>query len=177
MVGAPRVEIVYHSIHYIDAIRWLIGEPRGAYCRSVGHPGMPQLSDTRSSIVLDYGPALRCSLVLNHTHKADATQKASQIMVEGLTATARVTWGVNLDYPAGPPDTMQIAVDRQWHDVPLRGSWFTEAFEGPMSNLQRFVAGEDAALVSPVEDAVKTMALVEACYRSSASGGTPIPAV
>jgi hypothetical protein len=43
-----------------------------------------------------------------------------------------------------------------------------------MSNLQRFVAGEDPALVSPVEDAIKTMALVEACYRSSESGGTPI---
>ena len=55
----------------------------------------------------------------------------------------------------------------------LRGSWFIEAFEGPMSNLQRFVAGEDAALVSPVDDAIKTMALVEACYLSSASGGTP----
>ena len=59
--------------------------------------------------------------------------------------------------------------------MPLRGSWFTEAFEGPMSNLQRFVAGEDAALVSPVDDAIKTMALVEACYQSSARGGTPIP--
>ena len=45
-----------------------------------------------------------------------------------------------------------------------------------MSNLQRFVAGEDPALVSPVADAIKTMALVEACYQSSERGGTPIPA-
>jgi hypothetical protein len=45
-----------------------------------------------------------------------------------------------------------------------------------MSNLQRFVAGEDRALVSPVSDAIKTMALVEACYTSSAGGSTPIPA-
>jgi predicted dehydrogenase len=58
--------------------------------------------------------------------------------------------------------------------VALRGSWFTEAFEGPMSNLQRFIAGDDPALVSPIDDAIKTMALVEACYRSSASGGTPV---
>jgi predicted dehydrogenase len=69
-----------------------------------------------------------------------------------------------------------VALDHGiWKSVPLRGSWFVDAFEGPMSNLQRFVAGEDAALVSPVEDAIKTMALVEACYQSSASGGTPIP--
>jgi len=175
MVGAPRVEIVYHSIHYIDALRWLIGEPAGVYCKAVGHPCTPQLTDTRSSIILDYGNSLRCSLVLNHTHKADATHKVSQIMVEGTTAIARVTWGVNLDYPAGPPDTMQVTVDRRWHDVPLRGSWFTEAFEGPMCNLQRFVGGEDPALVSPVEDAIRTMAVVEACYESSAHDATPIP--
>jgi predicted dehydrogenase len=175
MVGAPRVEIVYHSIHYLDAIRWLIGEPAGVYCRAVGHPATPQLSDTRSSIVLDYGDSLRCSLVLNHTHKADATFKRSQIMVEGTNGVARVTWGVNLDYPAGPPDTMQVAVGGRWQDARLRGSWFTEAFEGPMSNLQRFVAGEDAALVSPVEDAIQTMAVVEACYESSAHGATAVP--
>jgi len=177
MVGAPRVEIVYHSIHYLDAIRWLAGEPRGVYCKVVSHPAMPQLSDTRSSIILDYGPNLRCSLVLNHTHRADTTYKTSRIMVEGLAASARVTWGVNLDYPGGPPDTMQMTAGRQWQDVPLRGSWFTEAFEGPMSNLQRFIAGEDAALVSPVDDAIKTMAVVEACYASSAGGATSVRSV
>lgn len=175
MVGAPRIEIVYHSIHYIDAIRWLAGEPRGAYCKAVAHPSTPQLRDTRSSIVLDYGDRVRCSLVLNHTHKADATHKASQIVVEGLHGAARVTWGVNLDYPAGPPDTMQVTSGAAWTSVPLRGSWFTEAFEGPMSNLQRFVAGEDPVLVSSVADAIKTMAVVEACYQSSVQGGTPIP--
>jgi hypothetical protein len=86
--------------------------------------------------------------------------------------------GVNIDYPNGPPDTLEVAVDRvSWQQVPLRGSWFIEAFEGPMSNLQRFVAGEDEMLVSPVDDAIKTMALVEACYQSSAAGGTPVPGV
>lgn len=172
--GAPRVEILYHSIHYLDAIRWLAGEPRGAYCRVVGHPSSPRLRDTRSSIILDYGDRLRCSLVLNHTHRAGPRYRASQMLIEGLHGAARATWGVNLDYPNGPADTLEVARDGGWTDVPLRGSWFTEAFEGPMSNLQRFVAGEDTTLVGSVHDAVKTMALVEACYVSSAHGGTPI---
>jgi predicted dehydrogenase len=175
MIGAPRVEILYHSIHYLDAIRWLAGEPRGAYCKAVAHPDMPQLRDTRSSIILDYGDAIRCSLVLNHTHMAGATHKASQIVVEGTKGAARMTWGVNLDYPAGPPDTMEVAFPGQaWQSIPLRGSWFTEAFEGPMANLQRFIAGEDAVLVGDVHDAIKTMAVVEACYVSSAAGGTAV---
>jgi predicted dehydrogenase len=172
---APRVEVPYHSIHYLDAIRWIAGEPAGVYCKSVGHPAHPRLRDARSSIILDYGDRLRCSLVMNHTHQPGPKYRASQLIVEGLEAAVRLTLGVNLDYPTGPPDTMEIGADREWREVPLRGSWFIEAFEGPMSNLQRFVAGEDATLVGAAADAIKTMALVEACHESSERGGTPIP--
>ena len=173
---APRLEILYHSIHYLDTIRALVGEPRGVYCRAVSHPAMPEFRDTRSTIILDYGEAVRCSLLMNHTHQQTSTHCASFLKVEGTRGAAQLTMGVNLDYPKGPPDALEISLDGEgWKPVELRGSWFIEAFEGPMSNLQRYVAGEDAALVSPVEDGLKTMALVEACYQSNAAGGTPIP--
>ena len=175
LYGAPRLELPYHSIHYLDAIRGIAGDPQGAYCRTLTHPELPDLTDTRSSIILDYGEQIRCSLVLNHTHRAGPRHRASQIVVEGTRGAVRLTWGVNLSYPAGPADTMEIAHDGAWRTVPLRGSWFTEAFEGPMSNLQRAAAGEDTTLVGSVDDAIKTMALVEACYQSSARGGVPIP--
>ena len=176
--GAPRLEILYHSIHYLDTIRALAGEPRGVYCRAVAHPSMPEFEDTRSTIILDYGDALRCSLLLNHTYQQQSGNGASLLKVEGTSGAAQLTMGVNIDYPNGPRDTLEVAFEKgRWQRVELRGSWFIEAFEGPMSNLQRFVAGEDAALVSPVDDAIKTMALVEACYQSSAAGGTPIPKV
>ena len=94
--------------------------------------------------------------------------------LEGTRAAAIAKMGVNLNYPHGEPDRLQFSAGDEWQEVPLRGSWFLEAFEGPMANLQRFVAGEDKALMSPIEDAFKTMVLVEACYESSAAGGTPI---
>ena len=97
------------------------------------------------------------------------------LKVEGTGGAALLTMGVNLDYPTGLPDALEVAQGGTWESIPLRGSWFTEAFEGPISNLQRFVSGEDAALVSPVDDAIRTMAVVEACYVSSERGGTPIP--
>jgi predicted dehydrogenase len=175
MEGAPRLEVLYHSIHYLDAIRLLAGEPHGVYCRAVAHPVLSMFRDTRSAIVLDYGDRIRCSLTLNHTHALGPRHRASMFKVEGTTGAAVLTMGVNLDYPSGPPDDLEVAVGGgAWERVPLRGSWFTEAFEGPMSNLQRFIAGEDPALVSPVDDAIKTMALVEACYRSSERGATSI---
>lgn len=175
MRGLPRLEVLYHSIHYLDTIRMLAGEPRGVYCRAVGHPKLPEYADPRSSIILDYGDRIRCSLTLNHTHVFGDRHRSSMLKVEGTDGAALLSMGVNLDYPVGRPDTLEVAKDGEWHDVPLRGSWFTEAFEGPMSNLQRFVTGEDAALVSPIDDAIRTMAVVEACYMSSEQGGMPIP--
>ena len=85
---------------------------------------------------------------------------------------------MNLAYPHGEPDALWLQSGRgPGADVPLRGNWFIEAFEGPMSNLQRHVSGEDAALVSPLDDALRTMALVEACYRSASLRPTPIPSI
>jgi predicted dehydrogenase len=176
--GVPRLEVLMHSIHYLDLIRSILGEPAGVYCRGVRHPGLPDYPDVRTSIILDYGDTIRASLVMNHTHTFGPRRAVSELKVEGTCGAAVAKMGVNLNYPHGEPDTLEIAAgDAEWTAVPLRGSWFLEAFEGPMSNLQRFVAGEDKALVSSVEDAVRTMALVEACYQSSAAGGTPIPSV
>jgi len=66
-------------------------------------------------------------------------------------------------------------IEGESSQVPLQGGWFPHAFIGTMSNLQRFAAGEDDTLVTSVEDAWHTMALVEACFTSSAAPATPVP--
>jgi predicted dehydrogenase len=173
--GVPRLEILMHSIHYLDLIRALFGEPRGVYCRGARHPKMPDYPDVRTSIILDYGDTIRASLMMNHAHRFGPRFAVSELKVEGTEGAAIAKMGVNLNYPKGEPDTLEVARDTSgWQSIALRGSWFLEAFEGPMANLQRFVAGEDPALISPIDDACRTMALVEACYESSARGGVPI---
>jgi predicted dehydrogenase len=82
MVGAPRVEIVYHSIHYIDAIRWLVGEPRGVYCKTVGHPATPQLSDTRARSCSTTATCCAARWCSTTRTRPTPRHKASQIMVE-----------------------------------------------------------------------------------------------
>jgi predicted dehydrogenase len=115
---------------------------------------------------------------MNHAHTFGTHFGMSQLKIEGTEGATIAKMGVNLNYPEGEPDTLEMArTDSDWSAVPLRGSWFLEAFEGPMSNLQRFVSGEDPNLVSSVEDAIHTMAVVEACYESSASGATPIQSI
>lgn len=176
MRGIPRLEILYHSVHYLDVLRHLLGEPRGVFTRTTRSP-LPDYADVASATILDYGPACRVLVAAFHAHAPLPTHAMSELRIEGTRGSAVAQMGVNLAYPKGEPDTLEIwtrGADR-FEPVPLRGSWFTEAFEGPMSNLQRFVAGEDARLVSPVDDAVRTMALVEACYLASTAPGTAIP--
>lgn len=54
LVKAPRVEIAMHSIHYLDLIRQLLGDPRGVHAKTLGHPGH-KVAQTRTSAILDYG--------------------------------------------------------------------------------------------------------------------------
>ncbi len=177
MAQYARMELLMHSIHYLDVVRHLLGEPRGVWAQTVAHPDARQLASSRSAVILNYGEEIRALVASNHHHRFGAAQQRSELRVEGTRGAAIVQMGVNLDYPRGLPDTLQVhaAQSEGWQSIPLRGSWFPEAFEGPMCNLQRYLAGEDEFLVSSAQDAWKTMALVEACYASSATGATPIP--
>jgi predicted dehydrogenase len=175
LLKAPRVEVALHSIHYLDLIRQLLGDPGGVHARTIGHPGH-SITQTRTSAILDYGETVRCSLSINHDHKFGRRHQACEFRICGTEGAAYVQLGVNLDYPRGEPDILEIHPrgGGGWVSVPLEGSWFPDAFVGRMANLQRFASGEDAELVSSVEDAWNTMALVEAAYRSSATPATPL---
>lgn len=171
----PRVEIVSHSIHYLDTIRALVGDPQGVFARSFGHPSS-ELADTRTSILLDYGDTLRVLLSINHHHDFGRRHQGASFRVEGTDGATQAKLGVLLDYPAGEPDELWLAPrGGPWEQVALAGAWFPDAFIGPMANLQRFAAGEDEVLATRVDDAWRTMALVEACYSAGKVPGTPIP--
>ena len=172
----PRVEIVSHSVHYLDLIRGLAGNPRGVLARTYGHPAT-ELAQTRTSAILDYGTDLRVTLSINHHHDFGRRFQDASFRFEGDRGAALVKLGLLLNYPEGEPDELWLAPKGgPWEAVPLAGRWFPDAFIGTMANLQRFAAGEDQVLHSSVEDAWHTMALVEACYRSNEAAATPVPA-
>ena len=172
--GAPRVEIAVHSIHYLDLIRSLLGNPKGVHARTLGHPGA-DLAQTRTSALIDFGDDVRCTLSINHNHDFGRKFQDASFRFEGTEGTAMVKLGLLLNYPEGEPDELWITrKGEDWEQIPLAGSWFPHAFIGTMSNLQRFASGEDERLVSSLEDAWHTMALVEAAFASSALPATPV---
>ena len=87
-----------------------------------------------------------------------------------------------MNYPKGEPDQLEICQrdaagqPAEWQSLALEGNWYPHAFIGTMASVMRFANGETDQLPTRVDDAFKTMAVVEAAYASSASGGTPIPA-
>ncbi len=175
LIPNRRVEIVSHSIHYLDTIRALAGEPRGVLARTYHYPGSA-LAQTRTSAILDYGPERRVTLSINHHHDFGRRFQDATLRIEGERGAALVKLGLLLDYPHGEPDELWIAPrGGPWQAVPLEGAWFPDAFIGTMSNVQRFASGEDETLRTSVEDAWHTMALVEACYRSNEAPATPVP--
>ena len=83
LLTEPRVEILLHSVHYLDLIRLFLGNPRRVYARTVKHPKFPKLANTRSSIILDYGDLIRCCLSLNHCHSFGTKHIDASVRIEG----------------------------------------------------------------------------------------------
>ena len=179
LATAPRLEILYHSIHYFDLIRSWLGNPRSVYARTVKNPHTASLAATRTVAILDYGDAKRVFVATNHNHNFGPEHQHSFVQWEGLDGAARITMGVNLAYPTGKPDTAEFARrgsdPPSWRSLPVGGNNFPDAFMGTMGALQCFAEGSASRLSSDIEDAFHTMALVEALYRSSERLGEPLP--
>ena len=172
MPRLDAIEIPLHSIHYLDWIRSILGEPRSVYAKTVPHPRYPALKDARSSIILDYAPATRCCLSLNHTYNYGPKHVAATLRVEGTRGCARLELGYLIDYLKPLPERLEVIVEGgEWTEVTLQGERMPDAFWMVMSNLQRFASGEDAVLETDVHDSLRTMALVDACLLSSRQGG------
>ncbi len=178
LATAPRLEILYHSIHYFDLVRSWLGNPQGVYARTVKNPHTANLAATKTIAILDYGNSKRVFVATNHNHNFGPEHQHSFVQWEGLNGAARITMGVNLDYPTGKPDTAEYAErgsdSPRWRSVPVSGNNFPDAFMGTMGALQCFAEGSVSTLPSHFEDAFQTMALVEALYRSSELPGEPL---
>lgn len=179
LATAPRLEILYHSIHYFDLIRSWLGDPQDVYARTESNPHTPNLAATKTIAILNYGNAKRVFVATNHHHNFGPQHQQSFVQWEGLEGAARITMGVNLDYPTGKPDSAEYAPRASnlssWRLLPLTGNNFPDAFMGTMGALQSFAEGSASTLPSHFEDAFHTMALVEALYRSSKRPGEALP--
>lgn len=171
----PRLEIQYHSIHYIDLIRSFLGDPKTVMAKTLKHPAK-NLSSSRSTILFDYGDTLHAVINTNHDHAFGSEHQESFIKWEGTKGAIKVKMGLLMNYPHGVPDQFDYCLltegkKPEWKTIDLEGSWFPDAFIGTMSSLMRFKEGSSSNLPTSIEDVIKTMAVVESAYISSDKGG------
>jgi predicted dehydrogenase len=175
LIPMERVEIAVHSIHYLDTIRALAGNPKGVFARSMADPRAPEFAQTRTSVIFDYDEPLRAIMTINHNHQGGRRFQSAWFRIEGTEGAMMVKLGVCFDYPKGEADELWFCPNGgEWEQIGLEGAWFVDAFMGTMRNVQRFDAGEDCALFASVEDAYETMALAEACFEAMKAPATPL---
>jgi predicted dehydrogenase len=174
----PRLEILYHSVHYIDLVRSFLGNPKSVMAKTLRHPAK-ELSSSRSTILMDYGDTVHAVINTNHDHDFGAKHQESFIKWEGTKGAVKATMGLLMDYPHGAPDRFEYCLlekgkTPEWKELSLEGSWFPEAFIGTMASLMRYKEGSSAELPTSVDDAIHTMAVVESAYLSNQQGGLPV---
>jgi predicted dehydrogenase len=179
LYNSPRVEILYHSIHYIDLIRNLLGNPQSVFAKTTKHPAMVQLASVRSNIIMDYGDMVRANILTNHCHNYGLPKQQSYIKIEGSKGAIKINFGALIDYPRGSADSFEYVLlddagQPEWKEMKIDGSWFPHAFIGSMAQVMLAAEGKIEAPDNSVEDCIHTMACVEAAYMSAEKSGVKL---
>lgn len=171
LLEVPRLEIVYHSIHYHDLVRWFLGEPERVFCLAGRTPGQRPRGEIRTTSSYRYRGDLVAVVQTNHTNAYGDAR--AEFRIEGTAGVIKGTFGLLYDYPRGRPDTVEITSSvlgtDGWVPYPVTTRWIPDAFLGPMASVLAAVAG-GAAPRSTGRDNLGTLALVQALYRSVQTG-------
>ncbi|MCC7377010.1 MAG: Gfo/Idh/MocA family oxidoreductase [Verrucomicrobiales bacterium] len=161
------------SIHHLDCFRHWFGDPDRIFCsvRTDPRTTFPH-ADGIASYILEYDSGLRC-IGLDDTWTGPAKEGCPsdlriQWRIEGLNGLAMGDIGWCRD-PYTTPSRIRWAAkgDAAFHEPTWSESWFPDAFIGPMAQL--IVALENRRRPEiDGRDNLRTMALVEAAYRSVA---------
>ena len=166
LAAAPRLEIMYHSIHYQDALRSILGDPVWVTSVHGRHPQQGAVTgETITRTVLEYADGVLALVAVNHGNQHGTPSAEFRFL--GTEAALEGTIGLMYDYPEGRPDTLSLHRDgRQVRAYPLDTRWIPDAFLGPMSDLMDAIATGRAPLTSG-RDNLATIAVAMAAYRSA----------
>ncbi|AZN43082.1 Gfo/Idh/MocA family protein [Paenibacillus albus] len=172
-----QIEILNMGIHHIDSFRYLFGDPEKvtALTRRDPRTQFPHI-DGISQYTFQYASELMAtSLDDVWAWPGEGTEKDIYIKwrVEGLDgmATGTIGWP---KYPEHSPSTIAFTTRQapnEWIRPEWDSVWFPDAFQGTMAQLLRAVESGSEPEIGG-RDNLRTMAAVDACYKSIAEGRT-----
>ncbi len=163
------------SIHHLDTFRYWFGDPVRVFASIRPDPRTAQKFDHEDGIclyILEFENGLRCSS-WDDVWAGPALEGAEEDTyirwrVEGMDGMARGTIGWP-EYPNPTPSTLDFTTNQHpgyWFQPRWKEVWFPDAFVGTMAQLLCALE-EEAEPEIGGQDNLKTMALVDACYRSA----------
>jgi predicted dehydrogenase len=160
------------SIHHLDTFRWWFDDPERIYCSIRNDPRTPfPHADGICTYILEFNSGLRC-VGIDDTWTGPAREGCPgdifiRWRIEGTDGLAigDIGW---CKEPYTSPSSMRYGLkgDPSMRDAKLKGSWFPDAFGETMAGLLRAVHEGKEPEISG-RDNLRTMALVEAAYRSA----------
>jgi predicted dehydrogenase len=163
-----KVEIMFHSIHYIDSLRYLLGDPDLVFTSGSRAPGESTRAETKTLTTWEYASGLQVLIDVCHTTWQDDAYAIFRL--EGTEGVIKGTIGLMYNYPTGRPDTLEFMSKQNqgyWFSARLDSMWIPDAFVGPMASLMRAI--EDGAQPETSgRDNLRTLQVVFAEYRSMA---------
>lgn len=159
------------SIHHLDCFRHWFGDPERIFCSVRPDPRTPfPHEDGIATYVLEYASGLRC-VGIDDTWTGPAREGCPgdlriEWRIEGLDGLAIGDIGWCRD-PSTTPSRIRHASkgDTEFDTPAWTESWFPDAFAGPMAGLLVALETGEPPSISG-RDNLRTMALVEAAYRS-----------
>jgi predicted dehydrogenase len=162
-----RLEVMLHSIHYHDLIRWFLGDSKTVFCAAGRTAGQFPIGETRTISTALYPSGVTSVVHANHVNRGG--DNYAEYRIDGDKGSIRGTLGLLYDYPAGRVDTIEINSSviptDGWLPYPVTTRWFPDAFIGTMGSVMEAIS-TGAPLRSSVAENVGTLKMVEALYAS-----------
>jgi hypothetical protein len=163
------------SIHHLDTFRFLFGDPVRIFASVRPDPRteFPH-EDGICLYILEYANGFRAAswddVWAGPAKEGAAADIGIRWRVEGTDGMARGTIGWP-SYPKRTPSTLDYTTTKgpakgKWVSPRWKEVWFPDAFVGPMADLLRTLE-EGREPETSGDDNLKTMALVDAAYRSA----------
>lgn len=162
-----KLEIMVHSIHYHDVVRWFMGEPESVYAIAGKTPGQAPIGETRT--ISSYRFQNGSSALVHANHVNRGGDNYAEFRLDGTEGSIRGTLGLLYDYPTGRADTLEVNSKSLptdgWLPYPVTTRWIPHAFIGTMGSLLAAIT-TGTELRASLADNVNTIKLVDALYRS-----------
>jgi predicted dehydrogenase len=165
-----RLTLANMSVHHLDVMRFLFGEPDEIYTAA--------RTDPRTAFAHEDGIVVSTLRFPSGVLAVSLEDVWSGPRQEGFDSDLSITWRVEgtdgvakgtIGWPTGEPSTITYAsatsTDGKWVSPTWDTHWFPHAFIGVMEQLQYALASGTEPVLT-VADNVKTIALIEAGYRS-----------